>query len=285
MRNVAPLKTLVMDEGAQLKECEAAIPLQLPVIKHAILIGDERQLPAMVESKVADEAKFGRSLFERLSSLGHQKHLLNVQHRMHPSISCFTNSKFYSSQISDGPNVKTKAYEKNFLNAPMFGSYSFIDINEGREEKDAITQSWKNMVELDAVLQIIHNLYKKATTCVYSNENINIGVISPYSAQVAANKHKIGRNYNNCNSFGVRVSSVDAFQGGEEDIIIVSTVQSNRSSSIGLLSSYQRTNVALTRARTVVVSSIADEDKDLANIMSSWKMNVEKIFDDLTAET
>ncbi|KAL0560437.1 hypothetical protein IC582_000842 [Cucumis melo] len=308
MRNVAPLETLVMDEAAQLKECESAIPLQFPAIKHAILIGDECQLPAMVESKVADEAKFGRSLFERLSSFGHQKHLLNVQYRMHPSISCFPNSKFYSNQISDGPNVKTEGYVKKFLNGPMFGSYSFMDINEGREEKDGITQSWKNMAEVDVVLQIIHKLYNKATTCVDSNEKISIGVVSPYSAQVAAIEHKLGRNYNNSNSFKVRVSSVDGFQGGEEDIIIISTVRSNRSSSIGFLSSNQRTNVALTRARYCLwilgnfdtlsnSDSIwedlvfdaknrgcffnAKEDKDLANVMSSWKMDVEKIVDDL----
>ncbi|KGN44700.2 hypothetical protein Csa_016709 [Cucumis sativus] len=308
MRNVAPLETLVMDEAAQLKECESAIPLQFPAIKHAILIGDECQLPAMVESKVADEAKFGRSLFERLSLLGYQKHLLNVQYRMHPSISCFPNSKFYSNQISDGPNVKTEGYVKKFLNGPMFGSYSFMDINEGREEKDGITQSWKNMVEVDVVLQIIHKLYNKATTCVDSNEKISIGVVSPYSAQVAAIEHKLGRNYNKCNSFQVRVSSVDGFQGGEEDIIIISTVRSNRSSSIGFLSSNQRTNVALTRARyclwilgnfnTLSKSDSvwedlvfdaknrgcffnAKEDKDLANVMSSCKMDIEESIDDL----
>lgn len=88
-----------------------------------------------------------------------------------------------------------------------------------------------------------------AATCVDSKEKISIGVVSPYSAQVAAIEQKIGRSYNNCNSFKVKVSSVDGFQGGEEDIIIISTVRSNRGSSIGFLSSNQRTNVALTRAR------------------------------------
>lgn len=88
-----------------------------------------------------------------------------------------------------------------------------------------------------------------ATSCVGSKEKISIGVVSPYSAQVAAIEHRIGRNYNNCHSFKVKVSSVDGFQGGEEDIIIISTVRSNRGSSIGFLSSVQRTNVALTRAR------------------------------------
>jgi hypothetical protein len=47
-----PLEFLVIDEAAQLKECESAIPLQLPGLRHAILIGDEKQLPAMVKSEV-----------------------------------------------------------------------------------------------------------------------------------------------------------------------------------------------------------------------------------------
>ncbi|XP_042479829.1 probable helicase senataxin, partial [Macadamia integrifolia] len=90
-----PLDILVIDEAAQLKECESAIPLQLPGVRHAILIGDERQLPAMVQSKISKEAEFGRSLFERLVSMGHKKHLLNIQYRMHPSISLFPNTEFY----------------------------------------------------------------------------------------------------------------------------------------------------------------------------------------------
>jgi senataxin len=47
-----PIKLLVVDEAAQLKECESTIPLQLSGLRHAVLIGDERQLPAMVQSQV-----------------------------------------------------------------------------------------------------------------------------------------------------------------------------------------------------------------------------------------
>lgn len=47
-----PLEYLLIDEAAQLKECESAIPLQLSVLRHAIFFGDERQLPALVKSKV-----------------------------------------------------------------------------------------------------------------------------------------------------------------------------------------------------------------------------------------
>ncbi|CAI9272138.1 unnamed protein product [Lactuca saligna] len=69
---MSPLEFLVIDEAAQLKECESLIPLHLVGARHAILVGDERQLPAMVQSKISEEAEFGRSLFERLVSLGHK---------------------------------------------------------------------------------------------------------------------------------------------------------------------------------------------------------------------
>jgi senataxin len=69
----------------------------------------------MCTFKISEKAEFGRSLFERLVMLGHQKHLLDVQYRMHPSISLFPNREFYDKQISDAPNVKERNYEKRFL--------------------------------------------------------------------------------------------------------------------------------------------------------------------------
>ena len=74
-------------------------------------------------------------------------------------------------------------------------------------------------------------------------------MVSPYNGQVVAIQQKLGRKYENKDGFSVRVKSVDGFQGSEEDIIIISTVRSNSSGSIGFLSKHQRVNVALTRAR------------------------------------
>jgi hypothetical protein len=82
---------------------------------------------------------------------------------------------------------------------------------------------------------------------VGSKQNLSIGVISPYAAQVVAIQKRLGRKYDD--GFAVKVKSVDGFQGGEEDIIIISTVRSNTRSSIGFISNRKRTNVALTRAR------------------------------------
>ncbi|KAK9989209.1 hypothetical protein SO802_029448 [Lithocarpus litseifolius] len=242
---MTPLEFLVIDEAAQLKECESAIPLQLSGLRHAILIGDERQLPAMVQSKISTNAEFGRSLFERLVMLGHQKHLLDVQYRMHPSISFFPNKEFYNSQISDAPNVIERGYEKRFLQGKMYGSYSFISIDHGKEEFEG--HSPKNMVEAAVVSEIVANLYEEF---LVTKKKVSVGVISPYKTQVYAIREKVKRYSEYSDSgFSVSVRSVDGFQGGEEDVIIISTVRSNYSGSIGFLSNLKRANVALTRAR------------------------------------
>ncbi|KAH9658796.1 UvrD-like helicase ATP-binding domain-containing protein [Citrus sinensis] len=239
-----PLNFLVIDEAAQLKESESTIPLQLSGIKHAVLFGDECQLPAMVESKVSAEACFGRSLFERLSYLGYSKHLLSIQYRMHPSISCFPNSYFYENKILDSSTVRKRSYEKRFLHGPMYGPYSFINVFGGREE--FIEHSCRNMVEVSVVMKILLNLYK---AWIDSKEKLSIGIVSPYSAQVVAIQEKLGSKYVNSAGFAVKVMSIDGFQGGEEDLIIISTVRSNNGGSIGFLSNSKRVNVALTRAR------------------------------------
>lgn len=165
------LDLLIIDEAAQLKECETLIPLQLPGIRQAVFIGDEYQLPAMVKSKISGNANFGRSIFERLSLLGYNKHLLNVRYRMHPSISKFPVSTFYDGKISDGPNVTSKSYGRRYLASKIFGSYSFINVNGGHEMNEKHSRSLKNTIEVAAVLRIVQrtvqriSLYTKQVIC------------------------------------------------------------------------------------------------------------------------
>ncbi|KAK3421368.1 hypothetical protein EUGRSUZ_G02020 [Eucalyptus grandis] len=265
-----PLNLLVIDEAAQLKECESVIPLQLPGVKHLILVGDECQLPAMVESKLSNRAGFGRSLFERLSSLGYSRQLLNIQYRMHPSISLFPTSKFYQNQILDGPNVKSKSYRKSHLPWPMFGPYSFINIPDGQEQIGDDGCSLRNPVEVEVISRIVRNLYRAWDG---SEEHLTVGVISPYAAQVAAVQAKLGKRYEDIKGFTVKVKSVDGFQGGEEDIVIISTVRSNSRGTIGFLSDTKRTNVALTRARYCLW--ILGNGQTLTKSDSVWKAVVD----------
>ncbi|CAN8232745.1 unnamed protein product [Cochlearia groenlandica] len=242
-----PIDLLVVDEAAQLKECESVASLQLFGLKHAVLIGDEYQLPAMVHSDVCEKAKFGRSLFERLVFLGHDKHLLDVQYRMHPLISRFPNIEFYDGRIKDAEIVKQSMYQKRFLEGNMFGSLSFINVGRGSEEFGD-GHSPKNMVEVAVILEILANLFKVSRE---RSIKMSVGVVSPYKGQVRAIQDKMGDKYTSLSDqlFTLNVRSVDGFQGGEEDIIIISTVRSNGDGKVGFLSNRQRANVALTRAK------------------------------------
>uniref|UniRef100_A0A7N0THV5 Helicase MAGATAMA 3 n=1 Tax=Kalanchoe fedtschenkoi TaxID=63787 RepID=A0A7N0THV5_KALFE len=247
--DVVMFRMLIIDEAAQLKECESLIPLQVPGLSHAVLFGDEKQLPAMVRSNISETMNFGRSLFERLVLLGFKKHLLNIQYRMHPSISRFPNREFYNNLILDACSVRTRSHEKRVLGHKMYGTYSFINVSDGKEEFDA-SYSLTNTMEAVVALGIVTKLSK---ACAASKERISVGVISPYKAQMYAIQDifskrflKDGETY--CS---VNVRSVDGYQGGEDDVIIISTVRSNIRGSVGFLSNHQRTNVALTRARYV----------------------------------
>ncbi|XP_045833411.1 uncharacterized protein LOC123924528 [Trifolium pratense] len=260
------VKFLVIDEAAQLKECESAIPLQLPGLQHCILIGDEKQLPALVKSKIADNCGFGRSMFERLVMLGYKKHMLNVQYRMHPSISLFPCKEFYDEKISDAPCVKEQSYNMTFLEGDMYASFSFINIAKGKE-KFGRGHSLKNIVEAAVISEIIKNLKKEF---IRTKKKVSIGIISPYNAQVFEIQAKI-KQYTSVSDtdFTVSVRSVDGFQGGEEDIIIMSTVRSNGSGKVGFLSNRQRANVAMTRARYCLW--ILGNASTLSNSDSIWR--------------
>ncbi|XP_058787783.1 uncharacterized protein LOC131662105 isoform X2 [Vicia villosa] len=263
---MTPIQFLVIDEAAQLKECESAIPLQLPGLHHAILIGDERQLPAVVKSKVTEEAGYGRSLFERLVLLGYKKHLLNTQYRMHPSISLFPNKEFYDEQLVDAPIVREMGYNRCFLEGKMYTSFSFINIAKGKEQRGR-GHSSKNIVEAAAISKIVENLEEEF---LRTRKKVSIGIISPYNAQVYEIQEKIKlSNSVSDPDFSVSVRSVDGFQGGEEDIIIISTVRSNVDAKVGFLSNRQRANVALTRARHCLW--ILGNETTLENSDSVWK--------------
>ncbi|KAJ3682014.1 hypothetical protein LUZ60_014587 [Juncus effusus] len=264
-RKMEAIEMLVVDEAAQLKECELLIPLQIKNIRHVFLIGDENQLAAMVKSKISERAGLGRSLFERLASIGHRKHLLNTQYRMHPHIHRFPNAAFYSSLISDGSNVLRSSHERDYLSKPMFGPYAFINVENDKESFDAMGQSCKNLVEVAVVQHIVQRL---AEASERYEQHVSVGVISPYTAQVNVLQDRIGHKYEKNPYLSVKVRSIDGFQGGEEEIILISTVRSNRDGSVGFLSDIRRINVALTRAKHCLW--ILGNSLTLTNSKSVW---------------
>jgi superfamily I DNA and/or RNA helicase len=112
--------------------------------------------------QVCKEAGLGVSLFKRLSLLGFEKHLLNMQYQMSPCISLFPNALFYEGRIIDSVNVKSAAYNKDYLDLP-FVSYAFLNIVHGKEEREGSGNSWQNMVEVAVVMHVIQSVFK----CIY----------------------------------------------------------------------------------------------------------------------
>ncbi|VFQ72468.1 unnamed protein product [Cuscuta campestris] len=278
---IKPFSLMVIDEAAQLRECESIIPLQLQGLKHAILVGDECQLPAIVHSKVSSEAGFGRSLFERLSSLGHSKLVLNMQYRMHPAISHFPNLSFYNQQVIDAPNVQSKTYARQYLQGRMFGPYSFISVPNGKEELDGFGHSRRNMVEVALVLKIVHNLYRYWRN---TRNELSIGVISPYAAQVVAIKEKIGKRYDNLNGFAIKVKSIDGFQ------VTISSVSSRHclwilGNELTLENSHSEWEGLVLNAKQRQCLFSASEDSDLSKTFLEVKTELNQLEDLLNADS
>lgn len=97
----------------------------------------------------------------------------------------------------------------------------------------------------------LHTMYDGVSACSTTGKQLSVGVVSPYAAQVSAIQEQLKKTYWASDELSVKVQSVDGFQGGEEDVIIISTVRYNKAGSVGFLSNRQRTNVALTRAKYV----------------------------------
>jgi len=83
---------------------------------------------------------------------------------MSPCISLFPNAKFYEKKILDGPNVHSSSYNKDYTGL-LFGSYAFINITDGREEKEGAGNSWRNLVEVAVVLRLIQTIFKCMSSC------------------------------------------------------------------------------------------------------------------------
>ncbi|KAK1686410.1 hypothetical protein QYE76_047258 [Lolium multiflorum] len=206
--------------------------------------------------------------YQHLSKASCNNFTLAVQYRMHPGISKFPVSSFYGDQIADGENVLHRNYERRHLTGPMYGSYSFINIEGAKESSGKHDKSLINTIEVAAVIRIVQKLFKE---CVDTRSKLGVGVVSPYKGQVRAIQEKLGKTYEMHSSFTVKVRSVDGFQGAEEDIIIFSTVRSNSAGKVGFLNNLNRTNVALTRAKHSLCLWIVGNATTLVSSKTVWR--------------
>ena len=246
--NKMSFPSILIDESMQATEPECMVPVVLGA-KQLVLVGDHCQLGPVVMCKKADSAGLSQSLFERLVVLGIRPFRLEVQYRMHPELSAFPSNFFYEGSLQNGVSAEERKLHIDFP-WPRSGDIpTFFYVSSGQEEIAGSGTSYLNRTEASNVEKFVTRFVK----CGIKAEQI--GVITPYEGQRAY--------LVNCMQYqgslhakiyqSIEIASVDAFQGREKDIIIISCVRSNEHQGIGFLADPRRLNVALTRAKYAVI--------------------------------
>ncbi|EAW08906.1 putative tRNA-splicing endonuclease [Aspergillus clavatus NRRL 1] len=237
-------ETVIIDEAAQSIELSALIPLKYGCSK-CILVGDPKQLPPTVLSKVASKFQYEQSLFVRMQA-NHPRdvHLLDTQYRMHPEISAYPSAAFYDGKLRDGPNM-AQLRARPWHQSELLSPYRFFDV-QGLHQNTTKGHSLINLAELRVAMQ----LYERITTDFRDYDfSGKIGIITPYKGQLRELKTQFAARYGNSIFNKVDFNTTDAFQGRESEIIIFSCVRASNK-GIGFLSDIRRMNVGLTRAKS-----------------------------------
>ena len=242
-------KTVFIDEAGQSLEPASWIPLLRA--HRVIFAGDHQQLPPTIKSLEAARAGLSRTLFEK----GIEKHpgqvsMLQVQYRMHEKIMAFSSRYFYDDKLIAHDSVKHR------LLRPDQTPVTFIDTAGCGylEKQDPETLSRMNSEEASLVMQQVERLIEDIGPDNWIEGQITMGIITPYSAQVDQ-LHKLAEASPLLEPLHrlITINTVDAFQGQERDVIVISFVRSNDKGEVGFLADIRRTNVAMTRARKKLI--------------------------------
>lgn len=265
--------TAVIDEAAQCTETSALIPLRLGV-KRCIMVGDPKQLSATLFSDTARHSGFDRSLMERFIEIGLMKPvMLNTQYRMHPLIAAFASKTFYNNRLLNGPNVNQSNFlpthlqehtnintDNSIIKFNLFKPLQFYNLLSSEEVHGSTSRS--NPSEAVLCVKLVQELRKEAQRVGFKVGSV--GIITPYQQQLGELRHRfaeadltqiLSRSNGNHDEMerdqklDVELNTVDAFQGREKDVIIISCVRSAETGGIGFLRDTRRLNVALTRAK------------------------------------
>lgn len=241
--------TLFIDEAAQ--ALEAACWIAIRKAGRVILAGDHCQLPPTVKSIMALKGGLGKTLMERIvENKPETVTLLKMQYRMNEQIMKFSSEWFYNGMVESAPTVSHRGILD--YDTPMM----WIDTAEcdGKEEFVGENFGRINRAEAELTLQTLQQYLEKIGKQRILDESIDVGIISPYRAQVQLlrkelRKREFFRPYRHL----LTVNTVDGFQGQERDIILISLVRSNDGGDIGFLRDLRRMNVAITRARMKLI--------------------------------
>ncbi|KAH8048166.1 ATP-dependent 5'-3' RNA helicase [Aureococcus anophagefferens] len=268
-----PFDLVVVDECAQALEISCWIPLLRG--KRAVLAGDHRQLAPTVKCDDGDPtnapaALLKATLFERLMDdrrpgrgEAHISLLLATQYRMHGDISEWASAATYDGRLRAAPScVARDLYAGSFLPPPVnpddairpmvhvdTAGLGFFDDSDAKTRDDADEHGAASVANPSEAAVVASHV---ALLLAAGLDAAQICVIAPYNAQVAALRGAL-------EGTGVEARTVDGYQGGERDAVVLSLTRSNEARAVGFLADERRLNVAVTRARRHV-AVVCDAD-------------------------
>ena len=272
--------TLFIDEAAQALEAACWIPMKRA--SRVILAGDHCQLPPTVKSIAALRAGLGKTLMERIAENKPEVvTLLKIQYRMNDEIMRFSSDWFYGGKVESAPQIKYRSVldydhpitwidtsnEENQItiegeDAPEDSASTASSVSATNQNSDLnfkeqfVGESFGriNKAEAELTLLTLAEYFTKIGKQRVLEERIDVGIISPYRAQVQYLK-KLIKKYEFFKPYRrlISVNTVDGFQGQERDVILISLVRSNDEGQIGFLKDLRRMNVAITRARMKLI--------------------------------
>lgn len=254
---------VVVDEAGQALESACWLPLLRA--NKCVLAGDHCQLPPTVKSEVATKRGLGVTLFERIitkNTFAGVSRMLNTQFRMNKMICRWASHAMYNDQLLSAPEVENRVLSDIVTVSPLGGesccSIQDVSVDPSDllrstsvmmlvdsagcnmpEQPTESKSSHRNLHEVDLVFKHVELLVR----CLNVSPK-DIGVITPYNGQLESLRERISEQYP-----AVEIRTVDGFQGGEKEVILLSLVRSNDSRSVGFLSDKRRINVAVTRAK------------------------------------
>ncbi len=261
-------RTCVIDEAAQALEPACWIPIAK--CSRVVLAGDPFQLPPTVKNLDAARQGLSTTLIERcLATLPDRVHLLTVQYRMHQVIMGFSNQYFYQGALTAHSSVATRAlFSPDLL--PAESGVTFVDTagcgyEERLQENPGALHRNPSRFNPDEAVLVREHLMLLLQRFAFSGASEDffdrvplpsIGILSPYREQVNHLEILFQEDPRLAPLLLdgiITINTIDGFQGQERDVIYISLVRSNDKHEIGFLQDYRRMNVAMTRARMVLV--------------------------------
>ncbi|KAF9928420.1 hypothetical protein FBU30_002378 [Linnemannia zychae] len=244
----ASFPIVILDESSQLLEPMSLIPICRAACQKVVMVGDPLQLSPPINTISDCNVKgLSRTLFDRTIEMGIKPIMLRTQYRCHERIAEISNSLFYSNVLRTGVSLEDRA--------PLIDglpTLAFVE-NKGQEIQNQRSKSYTNPAEIKLIVTIILRLL---------NLNVpetSIGVISLYKSQADGIEAELSEQLKTSGQKGgVQISTVDAFQGSEKEIIIMSTV---RTDAVGFIDNHQRVNASL--YCRFLPTSLSEQDLEL----------------------